>query len=466
MIDPNGQAPREGRDSNAPWRLLAWASPVAGLFVLLGLSLAFGQRAPEQDTEAFLRAALFELKSVFALSPRGEAFDQIKQRAADAITASVDPAALEPRGRRFLAAARVVLGRGGDLSDLIPADDPARPYLQALADGKLPPDPQHVPPPGVEDAWLESRLRLKAVELDPAAPPAALNLAREHVEKLEREQLERLSTVVGVGSLLFLLGVVFLVRLRSLLRLGQVRQVRAPVVRLERLPGRTVWRLLAAWCLFHVAASALLPGLFAGLPGVEADSAWPVLLTYWCDALVALGLIVRYAFPRGERPLAVAAGVVLPAEGMEGFTLLWALGGVGAAMVLVFLTSWAQQYVLPEDTFLGNPGIRAMFGLESPVERGVFVANVGLVAPLFEEAFFRAFLYNQLRYRLGVGPAAVLSATVFAFVHLSLGSFLPILGLGLVLALAYEATGSLSANLAVHGIWNAGTALVVLSLLS
>ena len=76
-------------------------------------------------------------------------------------------------------------------------------------------------------------------------------------------------------------------------------------------------------------------------------------------------------------------------------------------------------------------------------------------APLVEEVAFRGVLYGTLRTKMGVGPAALLSAAIFAFVHgygaIGLAS---VFWSGLIWALAYERTGSLWPATLAHGVNN------------
>jgi uncharacterized protein len=79
-----------------------------------------------------------------------------------------------------------------------------------------------------------------------------------------------------------------------------------------------------------------------------------------------------------------------------------------------------------------------------------FVACIG--APVAEEVFFRGFLYRSLRNRMGIAPACLIAAALFALVHtqypvsgrLVVGSF------GVLMCLLYERTGSLLPGIAVH----------------
>jgi len=98
------------------------------------------------------------------------------------------------------------------------------------------------------------------------------------------------------------------------------------------------------------------------------------------------------------------------------------------------------------------------------VEGGALFVLIAVVfAPLFEEVFFRGFVYKGLRNSWGWWPAALGSAAVFGAAHLQLTVFVPIFALGVALAWVYERTGSLWTSIAMHAIFN-GLAVLVWAL--
>jgi membrane protease YdiL (CAAX protease family) len=82
------------------------------------------------------------------------------------------------------------------------------------------------------------------------------------------------------------------------------------------------------------------------------------------------------------------------------------------------------------------------------------VAFVGF-APLAEEVFFRGVAYAAWRREHGVRRATIGSAVLFAVIHFSLLSLVPILLLGIWLAWLYERTRSLLASIVLHATFNA-----------
>ncbi|WP_372369003.1 lysostaphin resistance A-like protein [Candidatus Uabimicrobium sp. HlEnr_7] len=81
--------------------------------------------------------------------------------------------------------------------------------------------------------------------------------------------------------------------------------------------------------------------------------------------------------------------------------------------------------------------------------------------PIFEEFFFRAFLYSWLRSVVGVPTAIIISALCFSAVHGSLAGFIPIATLGALFALLYEKTQIIWIPILIHSLHNFFTILLV-----
>jgi membrane protease YdiL (CAAX protease family) len=449
---------REKLDRGLP--LLA---PLGGLMLLTTLAVLVPEDTHRMEGLAFVRATLFELKVAHAAGSAGAAgkdLAALKGQLAE-VLAEVPAEQLEAPARRFLGLALVLLGRGEKAADVVPPSDPAREWIADLGRGRTPTPPGRFPDVGVRDAWLDARVALAVAETRAGLPDAERNRLKERAFRAEREQLERMGGFVGLIFLLFAGGTVFLARLRPLLERARTAQSALFVPRPRVLDGATAWRLGLGWLAAHLGLSLLLPPLLVRLPGVEGPVV-PALVTYFASAAVGLALLVGVAFPRRGLVAVTLPDLMVPAEGMELTTGWWALGGLAAALVLVVGASMLRLF-LPENDLLVNPGVRTLLLLGGRPERLVFLVSVALVAPVFEEALFRGFVFAQLRHRLGLAAAASTSAALFALVHFSLGSFLPLFALGLVLAWAYEATGNLATPMLIHAAWNAGTAMVVMS---
>ena len=117
---------------------------------------------------------------------------------------------------------------------------------------------------------------------------------------------------------------------------------------------------------------------------------------------------------------------------------------VGSALVIFYVFRAVEYAPSPQPAF--------EFLLTLPFD-GYLVylfLFVGIFGPIAEEILFRGFFYSAIRKRFGVLSGLVLSALVFAALHMNVGAFFPILLLGLFLGYIYEKTGSLASSITVH----------------
>ncbi len=83
----------------------------------------------------------------------------------------------------------------------------------------------------------------------------------------------------------------------------------------------------------------------------------------------------------------------------------------------------------------------------------LFVGGV-VVAPVVEELFFRGFVFAGLRQRMGWERAGVISAGLFALVHLQPLQIIPIFILGLIFAYLYHRSESIWPAVLMHVVTN------------
>ena len=105
--------------------------------------------------------------------------------------------------------------------------------------------------------------------------------------------------------------------------------------------------------------------------------------------------------------------------------------------------------------------LRAEKHIPSLIYMCFFTAVIG---PVFEEIFFRGFVYGVLKKRIGIFWGIAASSAFFAYVHANLASFFPIFCLGVLLVYIYEKTGSLVSSITVHILHNSATLIFLLFL--
>jgi membrane protease YdiL (CAAX protease family) len=213
-------------------------------------------------------------------------------------------------------------------------------------------------------------------------------------------------------------------------------------------PDASLWYLVAAGALYGgllLAVVSLTDG--AILERAESDP-WTFLWLQAVDDGLLAGVTLLFARLRYPGSWA-ALGFRLPRPRW------WALGaaaGLGAA-ALAWATSVAIERWAPIPT---HP-------VESLLERATGLPEVLLIlfavtvpVAIGEETFFRGYAYRLLRARFGLAAGIAASALLFALVHgLEPGAWVPILPVGVVLALLVERSGSLWPAITAHGVVNA-----------
>ncbi|MFJ7310730.1 CPBP family intramembrane glutamic endopeptidase [Peribacillus frigoritolerans] len=81
--------------------------------------------------------------------------------------------------------------------------------------------------------------------------------------------------------------------------------------------------------------------------------------------------------------------------------------------------------------------------------------SAAVISPIYEEIFYRGFLYRWLRTRIGFIGAILLSSTIFTIIHIPTYNVMPVnFFSGIIFALAYERTNSIWPSVIIHGLTN------------
>jgi membrane protease YdiL (CAAX protease family) len=195
-----------------------------------------------------------------------------------------------------------------------------------------------------------------------------------------------------------------------------------------------------AWIGFTTALElgiSALPGLHP-LVGILLDSAARLL-----PALIALGLLFR-------RPAHVVRVLGLDRSLAPAAVL-------GVFSLLMFADLLLR-------TTIGGNSVEPGGGL-STSDSGIWgltfaIVSACLLAPLAEEILYRGILFRAFWSRLGVLPAGLISAAIFATLHFYDGYGLLSVGIfGLSCALLYASTGSLISCILLHLLYNSSIKL-------
>ena len=90
-----------------------------------------------------------------------------------------------------------------------------------------------------------------------------------------------------------------------------------------------------------------------------------------------------------------------------------------------------------------------------PISFTIIAVSAVVVAPLFEEIFFRGFMYQAFRKTMSLWPAAILTSLIFGIAHIDPAIIIPIALVGMILLGIYRWTGNLWSSIITHAGYNA-----------
>jgi membrane protease YdiL (CAAX protease family) len=136
--------------------------------------------------------------------------------------------------------------------------------------------------------------------------------------------------------------------------------------------------------------------------------------------------------------------------------LAWgAVAWLGATAVAAVVALVLERLGMPVDRQAAEQALAL-------VDPWIAVLAIVVLAPIAEELFFRGVVFNAWLREAGPRVAYIGSAALFAVIHLSFVTVLPIFLLGLALAWVYRRTGNLLAPIAMHAVVNGISVAVAL----
>ncbi|MCX7029695.1 MAG: type II CAAX endopeptidase family protein [Spirochaetes bacterium] len=132
------------------------------------------------------------------------------------------------------------------------------------------------------------------------------------------------------------------------------------------------------------------------------------------------------------------------------------LAGAGAVAIVPLaevVNRWSYL-VLPPLRELAA-GEAALLAVRTPWQAVLVFGAVAVTPAVCEETLFRGWLQGTLRRKLAVVPAIIVQAVLFALFHMSPLSIVALAVVGLYLGWLFERTGTISASMTAHGLYNA-----------
>lgn len=133
--------------------------------------------------------------------------------------------------------------------------------------------------------------------------------------------------------------------------------------------------------------------------------------------------------------------------------LLWTIKGLGLLVIVTFILSALTAQFGDIPGFANQGPIEPIIGA-GVVNRLIAAIVIVGIAPVIEEIFFRGFVLQSLALRFSPHTASIVSALVFALIHLQINSAGLIFVLGLILNWIFMRSGSLIPAILFHMVNN------------
>lgn len=142
-------------------------------------------------------------------------------------------------------------------------------------------------------------------------------------------------------------------------------------------------------------------------------------------------------------------------EGFSRAVTIGAIGFVSVYLALIPVTfAWKSVLELLNFEYEFQLPVLLVQNGGTALEMSLMALLIVVVAPICEEIVYRGFVYRYLNERVSIGLAIVLSAGIFALMHLNLYSFLPLLTLGIALSIVYRISGNIVSSITIHMLFN------------
>jgi membrane protease YdiL (CAAX protease family) len=321
---------------------------------------------------------------------------------------------------------------------------------------------------GISKGWY--RDNAKILYYKASDNKAALDKLSKSLENHYYEKFRFMIVAYSIGALCAFIGLVTIV-----IHFGSLGRRDPKGIPPEERVGidldlRTIYCVFVGWLSIEL----MMSQLFKLLPkdmfhmgsnpvGIAAFS----LFSYVITMIPALLLIHFIAFkPRGLKLMeALKLRLKTPTTGPFKMILAGFLSWCSIIPMVLISALIASKFLNSQGS--DNP-VLSQISMVANSNNFLAVAllyfTVAAAAPFFEEIIFRGFLYGSLKTRLGIFPAILISAFVFAFIHFDKGGALMLFALGPVLAVSYERTRSLLPPMIAHGLWNGGSFAMAASL--
>ncbi|MDG1357300.1 MAG: CPBP family intramembrane metalloprotease [Akkermansiaceae bacterium] len=204
------------------------------------------------------------------------------------------------------------------------------------------------------------------------------------------------------------------------------------------------------------------------LTPAEVDEKGNPVQVHITPIILAVGIIVQLVPPMLVAVMIRARGVrIRDFLGLDWkhARYLWVItpGGVILAYMFLFFIEYHGYSGWLEEQFGSDAKLQETVKTYQEANaiavRIMIAISAILIAPVAEEIVFRGYIYTTTKRFSGRLFATLLSSLLFGIVHFNITALIPLIFLAIVLALAYELSGSLWAPISIHALFNASQIL-------
>lgn len=196
--------------------------------------------------------------------------------------------------------------------------------------------------------------------------------------------------------------------------------------------------------------------LMAGVGGADPQNAAaavqnPIVILWGLVSAAVIQLLLMWLYLRKDSRMEKLG---LTHFGSMSFGRATGLAVVVVAAAMIFNYLYAT-YVIPGIGMQEEMAKMLASIPRTPVNMAAGFFAIAIAAPLVEELLFRGFLQKALARYLPIWGAIIVSAFLFALVHLQFYAIPGLMSLGIAFGYLYHRTGSLRTNIVLHMVNNA-----------
>ncbi|MFC5713867.1 CPBP family intramembrane glutamic endopeptidase [Thalassorhabdus alkalitolerans] len=212
--------------------------------------------------------------------------------------------------------------------------------------------------------------------------------------------------------------------------------------------NKRYWWIVITYILIHLSGIIGIPLLMGlGFTDINQMVAWWTIISFVIGLLIILLLLLP---ERGSSPhpnMRVTS---------KGHATKWAIIGVFLAFIAQYIAILIETYALGIDP--GSENTQEI--LEIVRMMPFFAIIVALIGPILEEIVFRKVIFGALYKRMNFFFSALISALIFAVVHLDFEHLLVYMAVGFVFSYLYVKTGRIIVPILAHVAMNAYAVLM------